>query len=105
MSFEVRKGHLDAAMTNCREWDNCLRYRGDQQLLDNIEFHNGNLKEADQVIKGQVDAVGISHVLIVMIIVISIVCTLLDFSKSFIQDCILMYMILPYCQSGCSIGK
>ncbi len=53
----MRKDHLDNAIANCAEWDNCLRYRGEQQLLDNIEFHNNDIKDAEGIVNKQVDAV------------------------------------------------
>ena len=53
----MRKDHLDNAMANCIEWDNCLRYRGDNGLIDNIEFHNRDINDATDMISDKVDAV------------------------------------------------
>lgn len=53
----MKKDHHDNAIVNCSEWDKCLRYRGDKQLIDNIKFHNRDIKDAQVVVNDQVDAV------------------------------------------------
>ena len=58
-------------MARCAEWDKCLRCRGNQHLIDNIEFHNDDIKHAGTIInKEAVDAVRLLLELLLLILLI-----------------------------------